>query len=156
MKRRIIWIDTLRRVCIDNTLFLPSFPIPDMSDIELEWVAMAPYRWVKLCNATFARRQHGSKAVLHPTKTRMLCRCDRKFGRNDWSVIFVPGGRYLITYSNTHISIWDLGYTSDSTCKLLASVEPGPAAVKSLVNCLVNQTSDGMGLIIAVMWVWKY
>ena len=43
-RKRIVWVAALHRVCLDNTLFLPSFPIPDMSDLELERAAMAPRR----------------------------------------------------------------------------------------------------------------
>ena len=50
-RKRIVWIAVLHRVCLENTLFLQSFPIPDMSDLELERAAMAPRRWIKLCGA---------------------------------------------------------------------------------------------------------
>ena len=30
-RTRIVWVAALHRVCLDNTLFLPSFPIPDMT-----------------------------------------------------------------------------------------------------------------------------
>ena len=39
-RKRIVWVAVLHRVCIDDTLFLLSFPIPDMSDLELERAAM--------------------------------------------------------------------------------------------------------------------
>ena len=44
------WVaaSALHRICLDNALFLPSFPIPlDMSDLELEQAAMAPHRWIE-------------------------------------------------------------------------------------------------------------
>ena len=40
-RKRIIWVAVLHQVCLDNTLFLLSFPISDMSDLELERAAMA-------------------------------------------------------------------------------------------------------------------
>jgi hypothetical protein len=50
-RQRLFWVAALHRICLDNTLFLPSFPIPDMSDLELERAAMAPRRWIELCGA---------------------------------------------------------------------------------------------------------
>ena len=41
----------LHRVCLENTLFLPSFPISDMNDLEIEKAAMGPRRWIELCGA---------------------------------------------------------------------------------------------------------
>ena len=35
-RQRVVWVAALHRVCFDNTLFLPSFPISDMSDLEIE------------------------------------------------------------------------------------------------------------------------
>jgi hypothetical protein len=54
-RQRVVWVAALLRVCIDNDLFLPSFPISEMSDLELEKAAMAPHhdplssRWVEFC-----------------------------------------------------------------------------------------------------------
>ena len=68
----------------------------DMSDVELEQAAMAPYRWIELC-ATF-QRQHldDSDAVLHPRTTRVI---EDPFvdlslhGFTDTDHFIVPGGR---------------------------------------------------------------
>ena len=59
-------MSVLYRVCIDNTLFLPSFPIPDMSDLELERAAMAPHRWIKLCGAFQKQKYNDYSEMLHP------------------------------------------------------------------------------------------
>ena len=50
-RKRIVWVSALHRacVCLDSTLFLPSSPIPDMTDLELERAAMFPHRWIELC-----------------------------------------------------------------------------------------------------------
>ena len=122
--RRVVWMAALRRVCLDNALFLPSFPLSHMSDLELEKSAMAPPRWVELCGA-FKQpedlNQHGG--ILRPRATRII---DGSFGTEvDYGAInffLVPGGRYLLSYSCDVISVLDLGYTSSADCKLVASV----------------------------------
>ena len=145
-KQRTIWIGALRKICLDNTLFLPSFPIPNMSDLELEQAAMAPHRWITRC-ATFATRYSvDSDAMLCPTTTRIIW--DPMGGADSdeyrTGLFLVPGGRYLLIYSSQGMGVWDLGYTLNSDCKLLASI--GPEAGSTFRK--VNDTSDGTGLVI--------
>jgi hypothetical protein len=126
----------LHRVCLDNALFLPSFPIPDMSDLELERAAMAPRRWIELCGAF--PEQHSNDEMLHPRTTRVI---DNKNKIN--SLFIVPGGRYLVT-AGIGLVVWDLGYVPTVDCKLVASAALGD----EFVCCLVQVTPDGNGLVI--------
>lgn len=59
------------------------------------------------------------------------------------------GGRYLVTFSNEEIAIWDLGYTSHSSITLVASV-----GIDFNYSPLVQATEDGRGLIL-VMIYWN-
>jgi hypothetical protein len=133
-RKRIVWVAALHRVCIDNTLFLPSFPILDMSDLELERAAMAPRRWIEL-------NQHSNSEMLHPRTTRII---------NCYTInshyFMVPGGRYLVTASCDGLSVWDLGYVSTVDCKLVASA--GRGLGDNFYFCVVQTTPDGMGLVI--------
>ncbi|KAF8812586.1 hypothetical protein BYT27DRAFT_7182624 [Phlegmacium glaucopus] len=142
-RQRIVWVDALRRVCLDNTLFLPSFPIPDMTVLELEHAAMGPCRWIELC-ATF-QKQHpnGPGAKLCSRTTRIISDPLVAVGGSP-EIFIVPGKRYLISDSSMGIFVWDLGYTSSVDCKLIASVERegGP------YTGMVQATPDGLGLII--------
>ncbi|KAF8805715.1 hypothetical protein BYT27DRAFT_7192079 [Phlegmacium glaucopus] len=142
-RQRIVWVDALHRVCLDNTLFLPSFSIPDMTVLELERAAMAPRRWIELC-ATF-QKQHpnGSGTKLCSRTTRIIDNPPAAMVDNP-EIFIVPGGRYLISRSSMGIFVWDLGYTSSVDCKTIASVERegGP------YTGMVQATPDGLGLII--------
>ena len=139
-RRRIVWIEALHRVCRDNTLFIPSFPIPDMSDVELERAATAPHRWINLC-AALAKKQTIFCTRPNPKATRFLTA-----PRPNIHNFLVPGGRYLLSHSLNRMEIWDLGYTPRAECKLLASIELEyrPA------NYMYSTTPDGMGLIIVL------
>ncbi|KAF8801201.1 hypothetical protein BYT27DRAFT_7245340 [Phlegmacium glaucopus] len=144
-RKRIVWIDALRRVCVENTLFLPSFPMPDMSDAELEQAAMAPRRWIELSASLSTQR---SRAILSPTATRTI---DSPFPNNPWDAIvdLVPGGRYVVSSSTSGLGVWDLGYKSSADCKLIAFVE-----AEAGINCGdVHATPDGMGLVILLILV---
>lgn len=114
-----------------------------MSDMELEQAAMAPHRWIKLCSE-FAKQYSGDPDAMLRPRTRRIIEDPLV---KDWSssTFLVPGGRYLVVNSSTGICVWDLGYTSNTDCKLLASV--GLQGESS--SFLVNTTSDGMGLVIA-------
>ena len=136
----------LHRVCLDNTLFIPSFPISDMSDSEIEKAAMGPRMWIELCGAYERFIEPG--AILSPRSTRIINDSFPTEVDSYYTDFFiVPGGRYLVSSSpESVISVLDLGYTSSSDCKLIASVE---LPVKDVSNgFIVQATPDGMGLTI--------
>ena len=60
----------------------------------------------------------------------------------------VPGGRYLVRYSTGGISVFDLGYTSSSDCKLIASVGVDHTYTGGYGHFKVQATPDGLGLTI--------
>ena len=127
----------LHRVCLDNALFLPSFSIPDMSDLELERAAMAPHKWLELCNAFQKQNSNASISMLYPRTTRII-------EHGDSSQFFiVPGGRYMVT-AGEGLYVWDLGYVSTVDCKLVASV----GLENEFQFLVVQATPDGKGLVI--------
>ena len=135
----------LHRVCLDNSLFLPSFPVSDMSDLEIENAAMGPRRWIELCGMFEKQHLNDPGAVMYPRATRIL---NSSFAREvdyyNTELFIVPGGRYLVGSSLDSISVLDLGSTSNADCKLIASVELDGG----FHTCLVQATPDGMGLTI--------
>ena len=147
-RRRVVWMAALHWVCLDNALFLSSIPLFDLSDLELEKSAMAPSRWIQLCDA-FKQpedlNQHGG--ILRPQATRII---HGSFGTEvDYGAtkfFLVPGGRYLLSYSRDIISVLHLGYTSSADCKLVASVKPKGGC--NIRVCRAQATPDGMGLTI--------
>jgi hypothetical protein len=146
-------VAALHRVCLENTLFLPSFPISDMSDLEIEKAAMGPHRWIELCGAFERRYLNDVGAILCPRSTRII---DDLFptevNRGNSIFFLVPGGRYLVVmnYSNDGISVLDLGYTSESSAdyKIIASVRVDLKFIGAYGHFKVQATPDGMGLII--------
>jgi hypothetical protein len=138
-RKRIVWVVALRQVCFDNILFLPSFPIPDMSDLELERAAMAPRRWLELCCKSQKQHSNDSSEMLHPRRSRII-----EDGGSERFFI-VPGGRYLVT-AGDGLYLWDLGYVSTVDCKLVASVQVGLGDYFSFLE--VQATPDGKGLVI--------
>ena len=140
---RIVWAAALQRICFNNTLFLPSFPIPDMSDLDLERAAMAPRRWIELCGTFQKQRSDNPSEMLHPRTTRII-----KINMVK-SIFIVPGGRYLVT-AGYGLFVWDLSYVQVSTVdfKLVASIE----LEYDFGLFVVQATPDGKGLVI----LWSY
>ena len=137
-------MDALHRVCFDNTLFLPSFPIPDMTVVELEHAAMRPRRWIEFCTAFEKQHLNDSGAGPRPSTTRIIERPPVAQMNLNSDLFIVPGGRFLVGHSNHGIFIWDLGYTSSTDCKLIASVKRESESY----TYMVQATLDGIGLII--------
>ena len=125
-----------------------------MSDLEIEKAAMGPRRWIELCGALEKQQLNDPSATLCPRSTRII-RVDELLATKIRFVttefFFVPGGRYLVGSSPHGISVLDLGYTSSSDCKLIASV--GPEGGSNITTCNVQATPDGMGLIILLSGV---
>ena len=103
-----------------------------MSVLEIEMAAMGPRRWIELRGAD-------EKQYLNdlPFSAEVDSICTKIF--------IVPGGRYLVGFTSESISVSDLGYTSSSDSKLIASVEPPEGEYET---CLVQATPDGVGLVI--------
>ena len=145
-RQRVVWMAALHRVCIENTLLVPSFPICDMSDLEIEKAAMGPSRWIELCSAFEKQDINGNGVLrLNPRATRII-----KEVQDAIDLFIVPGGRYVVCRSPKSISVLDLGYTSSSDCKLIASVARPWDPYHLYEDFIVQATSDGMGLTIFV------
>ena len=145
--QRVVWVAALHRVCLDNTIFFPSFPISDMSDLELEKAAMGPRRWIELCGAFEKQHLNDPHAILRPRSIKIIndsLPTEVDYYKNT-EFFFVPGGRFMVSHSRDRISVSDLGYTSSADCKLIASVGVG---LEGEISWHVQTTPDGMGLII--------
>ena len=149
-RQRVVWVAALHRVCLDNTLFLPSFPISEMSDSEIEKTAMGPRRWIELCDAFEKQHHNDPGAILHPRATRIMNDSLATYFDFEIFLFFiVPGGRYLVSCSpeGQSLSVLDLGYTSSGDCKLIASVRL-EGRYDNWSQFRVQATPDGMGLTI--------
>ena len=119
-----------------------------MTDMEIEEAAMGPRMWIELCGAYEKQRLNDPDAKLCPRSTRIINDpFPTQIESGSPEIFFVPGGRYMVISSpKSNISVLDLGYTSSSDCKLIASVElPVRYRCRSLI---AQATSDGMGLTI--------
>ena len=107
-QKRVVWVAALHQVCLDNTLFLPSFPIPDMSDLELKQAAIAPHRWIGLCSTSEKRDPGDPGAILWPQTTRVIMPVDLAMQPMPY-IFLVPGGQFMVIVGHKGFYVWDLG-----------------------------------------------
>ncbi|EDR03794.1 uncharacterized protein LACBIDRAFT_331240 [Laccaria bicolor S238N-H82] len=146
--QRQVWLNTLRRVCVANSVFAPSFPLTEMTLLELEHAAVVPSLWRSIGSAKHDDQPYRTKRTLRgPTS-------HGDDGITTWGdtlsdLFLVPGGRYLILFFDHLMSVYDLGITPDTlldcNTRLLASVE-----IQFKWLFLVHPSPDGSALRICV------
>jgi hypothetical protein len=154
--QRIVWIHALHRTCHHHSLFLPTFPIPDMSVSELERAATAPFRWIALSSS-----KNRNPDALLPSRTTRIIRNPIPSTVNDSqglehldfryrqliNMYLVPGGRYLVASSCDCLGVWDLGYVSDAnTSSDGESTRVWVTRVHKIDTFIVQPTPDGLGI----------
>ena len=139
-RERIVWLEALRRVCVVNSIFLPTFPLEEMSQRALEHAATSPSRFLNL----FMKKND----TVHPFATRLF---DSRRSSDDGMLqdcCLIPGGRFLLSRSiYSIIHLWDLGYTSEAMIKPfpIASMTSDSAQIVT-----IQPTRDDMGLQIVL------
>ncbi|KAF5386884.1 hypothetical protein D9615_001554 [Tricholomella constricta] len=147
--QRSVWLHVARRVCVSRGLFLPSFPLEIMSRRALEHVALSSssYRFCRMLIEMDADKP------LIPGSIHILdsrCASFTNPPRQSRELYLIPGGRYLITRSDTAINLWDLGID------IAGRMRPLPvAALQSSAVEVYNPrpTDDGLGILLFVATV---
>ena len=153
--QRNVWIGALNRICHQNLLFRPTFPVHDMSVAELERAATAPFRWVAL---SFSEDRNGNGCL--PTRTTRILKNPTQSmidylqlpRRTEGIFTFyrpylVPGGRFLVRNGPDCLGVWDLGHVSGGD---MSPNEKPPKMWTTRVNnirlFLVHPSPDGLGI----------
>lgn len=133
-------MNALRRVCVLHNVFAPTFPITDMTVLQLEHSATSPSRLLARI------RRDLPTGSIQPVCTRMLTKLPAASAFHDTSL--VPGGRFLFTRSpNNIIELWDLGFPPDSVIRLIASEH---FEDEHIFIVYVQPKGDGLGLLVVV------
>ncbi|KAF7763673.1 hypothetical protein Agabi119p4_8210 [Agaricus bisporus var. burnettii] len=139
--RRIVWIKALTDVCVENDVFLPTFPINSMTTEQLLRAATSPSRI-----SAFLMRNH--EKTLVPT-VHIILDLELSEGDSTTTLYLVPGGRFIILLSSRTLQLWDV----DGEKKLVASHCMGRYE-KSTMS--MQPTKDGMGLQLAIISFFKH
>ncbi|KAH6918170.1 hypothetical protein BKA70DRAFT_1246446 [Coprinopsis sp. MPI-PUGE-AT-0042] len=114
-QRRFLWLDAAKTTCADYGLLTQSFPFENMSDMDLEHLALSPTRF----EAKILRQATTGRPTLQPFQRRIIATSlDNQVVSSVDTVHLLPGGRYLlICLSGKGIYVWDLGYNVNVTPK---------------------------------------
>ncbi|KAH6918073.1 hypothetical protein BKA70DRAFT_1554224 [Coprinopsis sp. MPI-PUGE-AT-0042] len=116
--QRSVWLQAAHTMCCSHGLFLPSFPFQTMSVQQLTRLALSPFNFSRLVST-------GGDERLLETQTRSFSpRLRRSAKLSELRCLhLVPGGRFLLTYHNDAVCLWDLGF---------GQVLPSPFPIASL------------------------
>ncbi|KAF8167199.1 hypothetical protein B0H34DRAFT_669698 [Crassisporium funariophilum] len=103
--QRNVWLDAFNRLCSDNSVLWTSFPISEMSLLELESAAMGPARFT----AAIRKAHINRLAVLPSHLIHAPLRSPEFVSVSCKNIFLIPGGRYLVTLYLGYLEIWDLG-----------------------------------------------
>ncbi|KAH6918126.1 hypothetical protein BKA70DRAFT_1416142 [Coprinopsis sp. MPI-PUGE-AT-0042] len=101
--QRSVWLQAARTMCRSHGLFLPSFPFESMSVKELTRLALSPFSFSRLLSMEDTGRLPEKRSWSFNPRLK-----NKDVGLR--SLHLLPGGRYLITYQNDDVCLWDLGY----------------------------------------------
>ncbi|KAJ7512801.1 hypothetical protein B0H11DRAFT_2213364 [Mycena galericulata] len=149
---RTVWMNALRRVCEINSLYKPSFPLDDMSLLDLQCAAIgtAALRFTK---RLYKRKQANVTLPLLPIVSRIFTPRVVKTSNvasQDPGVLktvdLVPGGRFLFVTTETVLHLCDLGQGAGKLIKphALASIALLDPSGETNVSFL--PTPDATGL----------
>ncbi|KAJ7485798.1 hypothetical protein FB451DRAFT_1231091 [Mycena latifolia] len=146
--QRILWIQALRSLCAEKNIFLPSFPISEMTLPQLEHAATAGLRFLARMRREFTSSPFSG--TLRPFSTRILSsaasatECFK-------NTILVPGGRFLLTSCGKNVRIWDVGFHSGVVVNPypIASTDVGHAYI-SRVAITQSSTNENEILVLVI------
>ncbi|KAF6764471.1 hypothetical protein DFP72DRAFT_423404 [Ephemerocybe angulata] len=141
-KYRVVWLEALERICEQYGIFKPTFPVEEMSLLELEHASTGPSRFLR------AAKMQTEEECLRPYLTRIpqLRQARSSHDSSSYNALhLVPGGRFLFTSGRNTVCLFDLGYNMN------VPVKPFPLATLKDFGELraVAPTTNGKELLIA-------
>ncbi|TRM56492.1 hypothetical protein BD626DRAFT_519357 [Schizophyllum amplum] len=108
-KLKEVWLSAARRICYESNVFEPTFELPAMDVCQLDRIATAPRRFMRLLadgRPYDLLSSVTARAVSLKAPHGVPCLAPDDGFRRVW---LVPGGRFMVAQSKRHIHIWDLG-----------------------------------------------
>ena len=108
---RSIWENLLEKLCVERSLFRPSFPVKDMDVYDLQRAVMGPHLWDRLIQGRSAPPEEFPYG--HTVASHYTLDLEELHGEKD--IFLLPGGRYLFscgsgaTHHRPGVRLWDLG-----------------------------------------------
>jgi hypothetical protein len=151
-KLRIVWINTLHRVCLMHGINLSTFyPLENISQIELEHAAFSPFRFIKYAEDIIPSEGDSKSVVTRILEPRLppVFSTDENVPFSCDTVLLIPGGRFLFTDTIQHgVPLWDLGIHPGIPMRL-SPLAVLPTTMGSFVR-FTSPTPDGHGVYVCI------
>ncbi|KAJ3535320.1 hypothetical protein NMY22_g6540 [Coprinellus aureogranulatus] len=109
VSERHVWEYALKKMCLENHIFEPTYDINAMSVFDIQRASLTPWRW-RMRRLGVKGRAEYSRALEWRTAAILQAHSHLSGELKDiLSVQVVPGGRYLLAHSDSRISLWDVG-----------------------------------------------
>lgn len=142
-----MWTTALRRMCLDSAVFLPTFPIDQMTVGSLEREAIAPFIWISQY-----KRKRSSIEDLNEFDNKLLPSMTREINFRDGALcgfctlFLVPGGRFLFSFHSKDICLWDLGYNLEGSKPFISEPIARMQIWAFYVENSIYETPDKLGI----------
>ena len=146
---RSMWKNSLRRVCVENTIFLPSDILNNMPLMELEHAATGPSRFISHVRNPLPGGKINAYSKHHlSTSLRVPDNPHNNDDEEISHIYLIPGGRFLISHHVSQLCMWDIG-TPGTNWGPTPFLSPLAILNRYCKNAYpAHSTRDGEGLII--------
>ncbi|RXW25586.1 hypothetical protein EST38_g279 [Candolleomyces aberdarensis] len=106
-----VWIPLLDSICHKYKLFRPSYPVDEMTLVEIQCATLGPYRWTKMVG-NHHKRNPTPLDIVSTVPLEPFCKSDTSTDPvwlDRYRQFLVPGGRFAVTCDQKFLSLWDLG-----------------------------------------------
>ncbi|KAH8834990.1 hypothetical protein DL96DRAFT_17987 [Flagelloscypha sp. PMI_526] len=105
----LIWINALRSLCHRVHVYLPSYPLDQMSALQLEQACTSWLRFQHtLCHPFNRQGLRPSQLLEHDLPHLPFSSKTLSMDCSPSSIRLVEGGRFLVTLTNDFVKLWDL------------------------------------------------
>jgi hypothetical protein len=106
-----VWVPALDSICRRHKLFRPSYPVDEMTLVEIQCAALGPHRWTKMVESHHKKNPGplGASSTVPLQPFRKTDTSTNPVWRDRHSQFLVPGGRFAVTCDKKFLSLWDLG-----------------------------------------------
>ena len=143
----VIWRNALRRVSKRHGIYTATFPICNMTTVQLQHAATSPAKFTAFLQKEL--RPPKNKLPMELIKPKFTCELPGNccFER----AFLVPGGRYILTMTYTEtdsylIELWDIGFSMDSVTP--SSITSRDFNERTVVIIGLQPIATGDGLLV--------
>ena len=145
---RSMWKHILRRVCVENSIFLPSDILNNMPLLELEHTATGPSRFISQVRNPSPGGMIKAYSKHHLSTSLHVLDNPHNDDEDISHIYLIPGGRFLISHHVRQLRMWDIG-PPGTNWGLTPFLSPLAILNRYCKNAYVaHSTRDGEGLII--------